>query len=326
VKIANFTVGQLLEEWYLIESPGWSSPTSRRNTRSEINARLLPRWKDVLIKNVQVKDIESWYRVLRTTPVFHGGKCLSTASINKYHSTLRQAFNSAIRWGWISENPFSKARPPRPDTKEVIPPTLPEVLLLLDSAMQNYPDIGLALHLSATTGARRGEIVALQWSQINFDTGVMRIKYSVALNENHQPEIKRPKNNHARNNKLGERTLSLLKVHRKRCEENAKIAGARITDESFLFSLDIDGARPMSPDYYSRQFRRIRGMNNLEKIKLHDLRHYNASMMFEQGVDLVTVAGRLGHRDARTTLAVYAHFLEAPDLRAAELIELHFQN
>jgi integrase len=320
---SEITMAEMLEEWFVHESPNWSAGT-RLSYRNIIDTRLNPKWGSTKINKIQVKDIEAWYRKLRDTPSGRNGGVLSPGSIIKYHTAARQAFNFAIRWEYLSVNPFSKARPPKSSTKEIIPPAMAEVLLITTKALEMNSQIGTALHLSAVTGARRGEVMGLQWKQIDFETGAMRIKQSVTLGDNHKPEIKAPKTNQGRTNTLGENTLVLLKEHRNWCEKTARLVGARITDESFVFSLIEDFSEPMSPDYYFRQFKKVATECGLPNMRLHDLRHYNASRMFEQGADLITVAGRLGHRDGRTTLAVYAHFMEAPDKRAAAMLDQDF--
>ena len=326
ISSSNLKVGEFLEKWYEEESPIWKSGGTRRTTRSTLDARILPHWADVPMKKVTVQSIESWYAELRRSAKGKSGKKLSDSTIHKYHAIMHQAFNTAVRWELIGSNPFSRARAPRLDTVEVVPPSLPEVILLMDKAMQHDTDIGTALHLSAVTGARRGEIVALQWGCLNWETGILRIRHGVALNEENKPEIKKPKSNFGRNNRLDENTLSILKEHRQRCDERARICHGKISDDSFIFSLEADGSSPMSPDYFSKQFIKIRRQCNLEHVRLHDLRHYNASSLLSKGVDVVTIANRLGHRDARTTLSIYAHLMEAPDKRASDLIGEEFSN
>src|SRR5262249_30485187 len=74
------------------------------------------------------------------------------------------------------------------------------------------------------------------------------------------------------------------------------------------------------PDSITRAFRRTCRRAGLNGVRLHDLRHYVATQLLVGGVDVRTVAGRLGHRDAATTLNVYAHFLEEADRGAADLL------
>ncbi len=92
-----------------------------------------------------------------------------------------------------------------------------------------------------------------------------------------------------------------------------------IATEAFVFSGDVIGAAPWFPDSVSRRFRRVADEAGLPNVRLHDLRHY-ATRLLAAGVDVRTVAGRLGHRNAATTLNVYSHFVPEADRDAAELL------
>lgn len=101
------------------------------------------------------------------------------------------------------------------------------------------------------------------------------------------------------------------------CEERATKAETRLPDDAFLFSPTIDGSRPWRPDGVSLAFIRLRKAANVPKIPFHSLRHFAATRMLAAGVPVRTVAGRLGHADAATTLNVYGHWIEASDQAAA---------
>jgi integrase len=124
-----------------------------------------------------------------------------------------------------------------------------------------------------------------------------------------------------------ERTVSLddwtfekLKTYRAHCDAHAKEAKVRLRDTAFLFSNEIDGSVPMSPDYMSSMYQKARDTVGLKNIRLHDLRHYHATALLTAGVDVATVAGRLGHAGGgRMTLEVYSHFIAPADRRAAEI-------
>jgi integrase len=102
----------------------------------------------------------------------------------------------------------------------------------------------------------------------------------------------------------------------------ANAAACRITlaDDAFVFSNEVDGSEPWYPDTVSRSFKRLCELEGLQGIRLHDLRHFVATQLLSAGVDVRTVAGRLGHRNAATTLNVYAHFLEQSDRAAADVM------
>lgn len=103
---------------------------------------------------------------------------------------------------------------------------------------------------------------------------------------------------------------------------HANAAACRVTldDNAFVFSNTVDGSEPWYPDSVSRSFKSVCELEGLHGVRLHDLRHFVASQLLSAGVDVRTVAGRLGHRNAATTLNVYAHFLAQSDRAAADVM------
>jgi integrase len=93
---------------------------------------------------------------------------------------------------------------------------------------------------------------------------------------------------------------------------------------SFVFTATVDGSASWFPDSASRRFRRLCEAADINGVRLHDLRHYVATRLLSDGVDVRTVAGRLGHRNAATTLNVYAHFLAQTDRAAARQLGSSF--
>ena len=115
-------------------------------------------------------------------------------------------------------------------------------------------------------------------------------------------------------------TLEVLTEHRARTNERASQADTVLGPDAFMFSHDPDGNGPWRPDSVSRAFRRLSTKLDLDSVRFHDLRHYVATRLLAGGIDLRTVAGRLGHAKAGTTLNVYAAFVPASDRAAADLL------
>jgi integrase len=112
-------------------------------------------------------------------------------------------------------------------------------------------------------------------------------------------------------------SVAAVVEHRAACEAAAVACGARLRGGSFVFSYDVDGARPWRPDGVSKRWATWRDKAGLDGVRLHDLRHFMATTMLTAGVPVSVVAGRLGHARAATTLNVYSHFVEAGDEAAA---------
>jgi integrase len=115
-------------------------------------------------------------------------------------------------------------------------------------------------------------------------------------------------------------TIDALRAHRERASERATICGIKLPAGAFVFSPEVDGSVSWHPDSASRSFTRLCRRAGIKGVRLHDLRHYVATRLLSSGVDVRTVAGRLGHRNAATTLNVYSHFLVEADREAADVL------
>ncbi len=100
----------------------------------------------------------------------------------------------------------------------------------------------------------------------------------------------------------------------------AEACGTSLADDGFVFSDDVEGREPRYPNSVSRRFNTACRRAALDGLRLHDLRHHVATRLLSAGVDVRTVAGRLGHRNAATTLNVYSHFVPEADREAAEIL------
>jgi integrase len=122
--------------------------------------------------------------------------------------------------------------------------------------------------------------------------------------------VQRPTRTHA------ERRLTLDPVTLDGLSELGAAQGG-LEAARFIFSHDPDGTTPWRPDYATLAFARLAAQLGIPKIRLHDLRHFAATTMLLNGIDVRTAAGRLGHARASTTLDVYAHYMQPADQRAA---------
>ncbi len=115
-------------------------------------------------------------------------------------------------------------------------------------------------------------------------------------------------------------TLAVLEQQRTYLEQLAQAAELELADTAFLFSPEPDGRQPWNPSTITHRFQTAREGIDLKTVRLHDFRHFAATRLIAAGVPVRTVSGRLGHANPSTTLTVYAHFLEASDQAAAEVM------
>jgi integrase len=190
---------------------------------------------------------------------------------------------------------------------------------LIEAAKVVNPALPCFLRLAAVTGARRGELCGLKWSDVDFKNHRLLIERSVVVGPNGALVEKETKTHASRRISLDTGTLESLRFYRQMCKQVAGAAGGTLTGDAYVFSHDIASRTPWRPDYATLAFTRVRDELGIS-VRLHDLRHFAATSMLVSGHDVRTVSGRLGHADAATTLGVYAHFIESADKDAADLM------
>ncbi|HEY6424224.1 MAG TPA: tyrosine-type recombinase/integrase [Pseudonocardiaceae bacterium] len=240
---------------------------------------------------------------------------MSNRSIRYVHFILSGALKRAVRWRWIATNPIAQAVPPSQPKPNPQPPTAEQAARILTEAWQD-PDWAMLIWLTMVTGFRRGELCAVRWRHLDLAAGVLTLEKSIGQCSGRTWE-KDTKTHQHRRIALDPETLSLLGEHRHRCEERAAALGLALTDDAFVFSLAIDGSVHLKPDSVSQRYARLARRLGISTT-IHKLRHYSATELISAGVDVRTVAGRLGHGGGgTTTLKVYAAWVSESDQRSA---------
>ena len=169
-------------------------------------------------------------------------------------------------------------------------------------------------------GARRSELIALKWREVDLGAGEVLIASGV-VRVIGQPLIDKDTKTHAKRRvAVGAETVELLKAHRARQGQAALAAGATFPPEAYVFARSPDGSAAISPDGISHRFQELAAQLGV-RARLHDLRHFMVTQLVAGGVDWRTVSGRAGHADGHMTLATYAHFQQAQDRQAAEFMD-----
>lgn len=173
------------------------------------------------------------------------------------------------------------------------------------------------LQVAVATGARRGEICALRWGDIDFDDRAVRIERSVSATKAEGLIVKTTKTGGVRRVSLTAQAIAALSAQR---ADTAAELGAADADR-YVFTSDPSGNRPWRPELVTRRWERIRCTAGLAGVRVHDLRHYVATELLTAGIDARTVAHRLGHARTSTTLDRYWAWVPAGDRDAAEYLE-----
>jgi integrase len=248
---------------------------------------------------------------------------LSAKTVRNVAGILSSAFAKAIKWGLVQTNPVSASEPPVPKKRKGIGLTVAQKDMLIEAATGPWC-ISLFLEMAVGLGARRGEVLALRWSDIEDGRAVIARSLSQA---NGKLEFKGTKTGETRVVKIPEETLAKLESHRKRQDEfRAQFGPDYRSDEDLIFA-NPDGS-PLKPDSISATvsalFKRLK-IPKPKGVSLHLLRHTMASQMLDGGVPLTVVSQRLGHSSVRVTADVYSHAIHGQDDEAVRRWEEYQQ-
>lgn len=296
------TVGDFLIKWLELHRPA-IKPTTAEGYAGSIRLYLVPELGHVPLQKLRPSHIQEFYNKLLTTPGCKG-KALSKRTVEQAGAILRIALKYAVDVeGLLSSNVALKVKLPRATSPKVDPWSLQELKTFFDMARSHR--LFFFWWLGAFTGGRRGELLALRWSDFN-DTSV-NISKSRTTAGREIVELSTTKGGHngRREVELDPETLDEFRAHRRRMIAERLALGIPWDESGYVFTQE--NGDPLGITTPSDVFRKVSKRAGLRLIRLHDLRHLHATELLELGTDLATVAQRLGHRDAMVTATVYAH-------------------
>lgn len=247
-------------------------------------------------------------------------KCtpLAPGSIVKVHAIISAALGLAVRYDWIDRNPAERATLPRLRKHQPDPPSPKDAARLLNEVWQEDEEFGLYLWAAMTTGARRGELLALRENRFDFEAQEVGFAKNYLVKQGQRIE-KDTKTGDGRRVSLDPLTCELFAEHFRRRRATLAAVGVEVPTDAFAFSPDPAGSRPWNPDTMTHRYERYASRVGISS-SLKELRHYSATQLLSNGVDLRTVSGRLGHAEGSTTLRFYAQFARPADQAAASLL------
>ena len=237
---------------------------------------------------------------------------VSANTIRHYHANIHKALGDAVRARHIKSNPAGKDHISLPKT---IPfkadfYTVEELHILLDG-IKNHK-IETPVFLASWFGLRRGEVLGLRWQDINFDSmtlsvnGVITDKGTGSRTENLKYRSRAKTATSLRTLPLTPEVSDFLMKLQEQQTKNRDICGDSYnTKWNDFICVDVIGDL-IKPEYLSRTFRLFLKSKGLRHIRLHELRHSNASLLLDNGVDMRMLQLWLGHSNYNTTVG-YAH-------------------
>lgn len=275
-----------------------------------MSGRIVERFGNRDLAAIKSVDVERFLNDLRA-------EGLSTSTLKHYQNVLRILFKYAETHDLIEKDPMRKVKPIKAEAKQVdfLTPEQAKVFLAaLDNAPLRWRCMMTILILE---GLRRGEVVGLQWSDIDFEKCTISINRSVGYVPGQGVTVGTPKSkNSIRTLPLSTPALLLLREWK---QVQAEECGAVLLPHAYIFALETDIYQPMFPTAPTRWLSRFVKAHNLPDVSPHDLRHTCGSLMLASGeASIKDTQDFLGHEDAKTTLKFYAGTTPETLRKAAE--------
>ena len=306
-KEGKYKVGQWLDEWFDAYAKVKVRPSSHQTYKGYIENHIKPNIGEIPIEKLSSLTLQKFYKKLLTegrVPRIESEKQpkgLSAKTVRNINQVISSAMDMAVKHRLILSNPTDGCELPKVEHREMHTIHAEQLGAFLREAKES--GVYELYYLDLATGLRRGELLGLKWEDVDLAQGVIHVKRQVARIDGEVKEVPLKTKNSYRNISISQDAVEMLKEMEKR----------RICE--YVFPSPNGG--PISPDSVRHMLHRVLKRAGLPSIRFHDLRHTFATLALQNGVDIKTVSGMLGHFSAGFTLDTYAHVTTAAQKEAA---------
>jgi integrase len=310
-EVENITLAEYLHRW--LDSPVKTKnlkPITVEQYEQQIRVHIVPSLGRVKLRTLSPELVQDFY----DSKIAAG---LKPSSVRYIHAVLHNALEHAHKRRLIPDNVASKTDPPKVRPPEIQPLDAEQAKTLLD-ASRTEP-LGSLYTVAATAGLRIGELLALRWTDVDLEQGVMRVSRNLSRAKG-GPRFTTPKNGKGRSVTLTKQAIESLRSHRKAQNEVRLRLGTLWEDNGLVFASET--GKPLTRDFVDRRsFKPLLKRAGLPKIKLHDLRHTCATLLLSRGVHPKYVQELLGHASIVMTLNRYSHWIPSMGDQTARAME-----
>lgn len=292
-------LGAYIEDWLENVHKSTLKVSAYVKYKKNIKYILTDRVGNVWLQKLTPEQVQRFYARLSE-------KELSSKTVNAVHGVLHLALDNAVRWGYVARNVCDVVTPPRIVTKEAVFLTVEQAHILLETVREHRLEV--LFMLIVVTGMRRGEVLALRWSDIDRNRQCLHVLHTVDYIPKYGYVEDTPKS------KAGKRKINLpsfmieMLEEQKRDVDVLKVKAGEVWEETDLVFPGLKGGY-FNPGYLWKVFKKILQRAGLADMRLHDLRHSTVTILLAKGVHIKVISELLGHSDIVITLRTYGHLL-----------------
>ena len=310
-KQGKYNVAQWMDEWFENVCKIRVRPSSHQTYRGYIDRHIAPNIGKIPLEKLSTMDLQKFYRRLladgRVERIESKGqpKGLSAKTVRNINQVISSAMGFAVAQRILAENPCKAVALPKLEHREMQTIPAAQLSAFLDEAKAS--GVYELYYIELATGLRRGELLGLKWEDIDLTAGVIRVRRQVSRIDGKIVEAPLKTRNAYRTVTISPQAIEVLNT------QKAKTHG------EYVFP-NPNGS-PISPDSVNNMLKRVLKRAGIPRVRFHDLRHTFATLALQNGVDIKTVSGMLGHFSASFTLDTYAHVTTAAQKEAARTME-----
>lgn len=297
----DITLADHLRRWMELYVSSNCQETTAYGYKNIVENHIIPYMGEIKLQNLQPAIIQQYYHDLVVQ------KSLSPNSVRRHHAVLRKALDFALKQQFVYRNVAESVFQPPKIKSEGKSYTPDQVKILLKKVKGTKMEV--PVHLAVCLGLRREEITGLRWEHVNLKERILNIVEVRTAAGKNKNIIKEPKTQKSRRTLyIVDEVYDVLVAHKGWQAKRKELLGDLYHDSDYVFVRN-DG-KPYRVNSVSEHFLDFLRKHGLPKIRLHDLRHTFASVMYAAGVDLKAISGMMGHSDIGTTSRIYTHMFD----------------
>lgn len=319
VERSTVTLAEYARHWCQSIAPAKCGAKTLERYSEIVEKTIIPQLGELPLQQISGTRIDEFYAHLRTAGRRDGKGGLAPQTVLHVHRLLSQIFSSAVKARKLGRSPMAEVQATPSVRREEVQVLTSEELARLFRHLKGKV-LYMPVLVAASTGMRRGEVLALRWKDIDFAAATLEVRQVIEQTRDEGLQLKEPKTDRSRRTiALPARLLEELRQHRKEQAEHRLKLGLGKDDLDLVFPTWSGEIR--NPDNFSKEFAREVAEAKLPHVTFHGLRHTHITHLLKQGVPIHVVSERAGHANPTVTLNIYAHVLPGQQEGAAAVVD-----